>query len=220
MGFVQKLGSFLASTILPFFDRPSPESDQQRSQPEQPPSLQQPATSTSFDVETPQPQRHPPSPSPSVSNDYESPQPQFPSPAPTPTTPPNLKQLQESLLAAQHHLQWQNSVLAFCFSYALGVSLQFMGADQSNHHLPFPLLLLSFLVLLAFIFILVAFFIHPNSTRTSQALEKLACLLAAAAFCHTLSIPFSFELKCAIWAVFLLSLFIVMIFAHFYLKTA
>ncbi|XVF69069.1 hypothetical protein PTKIN_Ptkin11bG0051200 [Pterospermum kingtungense] len=219
MGFVQKLRSFLASKNLPIFNRLSPESDQQRSQPEQPPSLQQPATS-SFDIETPQPQRNPPSPSPSVSNDSESQQPQLPSPAPTPTTPPNLKQLQESLLAAQQYLQWQNSVLAFCFSYALGVSLQFMGADQSNHHLPFPFLLLSFLVLLAFIFILVAFFIHPNSTRTSQALEKLACLLAAAAFCHTLSIPFSFELKCTIWAVFLLSLFIVMIFAHLYLKTA
>ncbi|XWS52924.1 hypothetical protein CRYUN_Cryun11dG0114500 [Craigia yunnanensis] len=207
MDFAQKLKALLASTIVSFVIRVCPELTQQRSQP-------QPATST-IDIESPQPQRLQSPSSPSPANDYESPQPQLPSPAPTPTRPFNLK-LQQVL---EQHLQWQNSVLAFCFSYALGVSLQFVGTDQPNHQLPFSLVLLSFLVLLTFIFILVALFIHPNCTRTSQALEKIAFLLAAAAFCHTLSIPFSFELKCAIWAVFLLSLLIV-IFAYLCLDTA
>ena len=217
MDFAQKLKALLVSTVVAFVIRVCP--DQQRSQPEQPSSLPQPATS-SIDIESPQPQRLQSPSSPSPVNDYESPQPQFASPAPTPTTRSNLKLQQESFLAAQQHLQWQNSVLAFCFSYALGVALQFVRTDQSNHQLPFSLVLLSFLVLLTFIFILVAFFIHPNCTRTSQALEKIAFLLAAAAFCHTLSIPLSFELKCTIWAVFLLSWLIVMIFLHLHLNTA
>ncbi|XVF19800.1 hypothetical protein REPUB_Repub11eG0142200 [Reevesia pubescens] len=126
---------------------------------------------------------------------------------------PQRLQRESSLLAAEQQLQWLNAVLAFCFSYALGVSLQFVGTNQFNHHqLPFSFALLSFLVLLTFTFFLVAFFIHPNCTRTSQALKKVAFLLGSASFCHTLSIPFSFELKCAFWAVFLLSLLIIMIF--------
>ncbi|XVF05261.1 hypothetical protein REPUB_Repub05bG0156500 [Reevesia pubescens] len=208
MDFLQKLKTFLPS-IVAFY----PELDQQRSQPEQP-------ANSSIDIESPQQQRLP-SPSPSSpSLSYESPQSQLPSPASAPTTPSNLKPQQESLLACQQHLQWQNAVLAFCFSYALSVSLQFVGTDQSNHQLHFNLVLLSFLVLLTFTLILVAFFIHPNCTRASQALEKVAFLFAAAAFCLTLSIPFSFELKCAIWAVFLLSLLILIIFKFLNHKTA
>ncbi|XWS28637.1 hypothetical protein CRYUN_Cryun25bG0088100 [Craigia yunnanensis] len=213
MDFAQKLKTILASTILAFVIRVCPPLNQQRSQSEQPPSMPQPSTS-SIDIESPQPQRLPSPSSPAPSN--ESPQ----SPAPTPTTSSSLKLLQGSLFTAQQHLQWQNSVLAFCFSYALAVFLQFVGTDQSNHQLPFSLVFLSFLVVLTFLFILIAFFIHPNCIRTSQALEKIAFLLAAAAFCQSLSIPFSFELKCTIWAVFLLSLLIVMIFVHLHLNTA
>ncbi|KAK8676941.1 hypothetical protein V6N13_142499 [Hibiscus sabdariffa] len=108
-------------------------------------------------------------------------------PSPQPQSPSQL----EPLLAVQDHPQWQEAVIGFCFSYALGVSLQHM----SDHRLPSPSVLLSFLVLLTFIFILAAFFIHPKCTTTSKALQKVGLLLAAAAFCHALSIPLSFELK-------------------------
>ncbi|EOY33606.1 hypothetical protein QQP08_025327 [Theobroma cacao] len=216
MDLLQKLQTFLASIVASVI-RILPELLQPRSLPEQAPTLPQTATS-SINIESPQPQR--PTSSPSPSNDHESPQAQLPSPAPTPTTASNLKLQLESMLCSQRHLQWQNAVLAFCFSYALGVSLQFVGTDRSNHQLPFPLVLLSFLVLLTFIFIMLAYFIHSNCTRTTQAVERISLLLAAAAFCQTLSIPFPFELKCAIWAVFVLFLLIVMIFAYLNRNTA
>ncbi|KAE8693040.1 Detected protein of unknown function [Hibiscus syriacus] len=166
-----------------------------------PPSSLPGPTTTSVDIEHQQVWLPSP-PSPSPLNDHELRQPRFPS------------QL-EPLPAVPNLQQWQNSVIAFCFSYALGVSLQYAGPDQSNHHqLPLPLVLLSYLVLLTFIFILVVLFIHPKSTVISQALQKVALLLAAAALCQTLSIPFSFELKCAIWALFFLSLLLAMIITY------
>ncbi|KAL4295525.1 hypothetical protein GQ457_12G027810 [Hibiscus cannabinus] len=195
MDLSRKLRTFLASAAA-FFIRVYHGLHQQRSQQEEP----RPAT-TGIDIEH-QPVWLPSPPSPSPLNDHESRPPGFPSRL-------------EPLPAVPNPQQWQNSVIAFCFSYALGVSLQYASPDQSNHQqLPFPLVLLSFLVLLTFIFILVALFIHPKSTVISQALQKVALLLSAAALCQTLSIPFSFELKCAIWAMFSLSLLLAVIFTY------
>ncbi|KAB2012632.1 hypothetical protein ES319_D09G103700v1 [Gossypium barbadense] len=129
--------------------------------------------------------------------------------------------IEETLPALQNHQQWQNAVISFCFSYALGLSLQYAETPlQSNQHLPFPTVLLSFLVLLTFTCILGAFFINPYCTTTSNALQKVGLLLAAAAFTHTLSIPLPFELKCTIWAVFLLPLLTAIILTYFNTKTA
>ncbi|KAK8990255.1 hypothetical protein V6N11_008961 [Hibiscus sabdariffa] len=71
-----------------------------------------------------------------------------------------------------------------------------------------------------FIFILLAFFIHPKCIMILQALQKAALLLAATAFCHALSIPFSTEIKCAVWALFFLSLLGAMIFTYLNIKKA
>ncbi|TYG53543.1 hypothetical protein ES288_D09G117700v1 [Gossypium darwinii] len=126
---------------------------------------------------------------------------------PSPSPQSQLSSQLETLRAVQNHLQWQNAVIEFCFSYALGVSLQYATPLQSSHELPFPMVLLSFLVLLTFILILGVFIINPYCTTTSKALQKIALILTAAAFTHTVSIPLSLELKCAIWAVFLSSPF-------------
>ncbi|KAB2065547.1 hypothetical protein ES319_A09G096100v1, partial [Gossypium barbadense] len=125
---------------------------------------------------------------------------------PSPSAQSQLSSQLETL-RVQNHLQWQNAVIEFCFSYALGVSLQYATPLQSSHELPFPMVLLSFRVLLTFILILGGFIINSYCTTTSKALQKIALILAAAAFTHTVSIPLSLELKCAIWAVFLSSPF-------------
>ncbi|KAB2065546.1 hypothetical protein ES319_A09G096000v1 [Gossypium barbadense] len=162
-------------------------------QQEEPPSLPQPATAAGIDIEG----------------------------QPSSSLQPQLSSQLETLAAVQNHQQWQNAVISFCFSYALGVSLQYAETPhQSNQHLPFPMVLLSFLVLLTFICILGAFFIDPYCTTTSNALQKVGHLLAAAAFTHTLSIPLPFELKCTIWAVFLLPLLTAIILSYFNTKTA
>ncbi|OMO86725.1 hypothetical protein CCACVL1_09483 [Corchorus capsularis] len=158
--------------------------------------------------ETPPPPQTPPSP---PCNDNESQQDQSPSAAPTWTIPANLKVQLEATAAAQEHGQWRNVVVTFCISYALQM-IQFMGnADHdSNHHS--LVVALSVIVLVVFTLLLVALFVHQSSSRVSQVLEKVAFLLSAAAFCLSLSIPFSFELRCAVWAVFLLALLIIIIF--------
>ncbi|KAK8596176.1 hypothetical protein V6N13_000822 [Hibiscus sabdariffa] len=98
--------------------------------------------------------------------------------------PPSQPQFPSQLEpVVQNHQQWQNAIVGFCFSYALGVSLQFVIPGRSDHWLPLPRVSLSFIVLLVFIFILLAFFIHPKCTMISQALQKAALLLAR---CHDL----------------------------------
>ncbi|XVF05263.1 hypothetical protein REPUB_Repub05bG0156700 [Reevesia pubescens] len=132
----------------------------------------------------------------------------------TPTTPFNLEQL-ESILAAQQHQQWKNSVLTFCFQYALAVSLQYAQTDDHQANKPnSSFVLLSFLVLVTFNLILVALFISPSCTKTSEVLEKVAFLVASAAFCQATAIPFRFEFKCVVLAVFLLSLLLITIFKY------
>ncbi|KAK8596175.1 hypothetical protein V6N13_000821 [Hibiscus sabdariffa] len=120
---------------------------------------------TAFFIQVPQPE--------TASNDIEH----------QPVQPPSQAQLPSQLEpVVRNHQQWQNAILGFCFSYALGVSLQFVSPGRPDHRLPLPTVLLSFLVLLVFIFILLAFFIHPKCTMISQALQKAALLLAATAF--------------------------------------
>ncbi|KAK8598637.1 hypothetical protein V6N13_094601 [Hibiscus sabdariffa] len=138
-----------------------------------------------------------------------------------PVQPPSQPQFPSQLEpVVQNHQQWQNAIVGFCFSYALGVSLQSVSPSPPDHRLPLPTVLLSFLVLLVFIFILLAFFIHPKCIMISQALQKAALLLAATAFCHALSIPFSTEIKCAVRPLFFLSLLGAMIFTYLNIKKA
>ncbi|KAK8601701.1 hypothetical protein V6N13_058615 [Hibiscus sabdariffa] len=135
-----------------------------------------------------------------------------------PLQPSNLKvKLPESSAAqAQQHIQWKNSVLSFCFSYATAVSLQYA---QTNHCQPSiqsnpSLVLLSFLVLLTFSLFLLALFIRPYSNKTSETLEKLGFLVAAAAFCHAIAMPFPLELKCAVFAVVIFFLLLLTTFIY------
>ncbi|XWS27195.1 hypothetical protein CRYUN_Cryun26dG0094100 [Craigia yunnanensis] len=178
-------------------------SSQPPTQPSLPSSPNDPST---FNIELLQP---------TSTNQPESSQQESQPPPPTPTTPFNLKQL-ESTLAAQQHLQWKNAVLSFCFSYALAVvSLQYAQTDHQANHPNSSFFLLSFLVLLTFNLILVALFISPSRTKNSEVLEKVSFLVAAAAFCHATAIPFPFELKWAVLALFLLSLLLITIFATY-----
>ncbi|XVF68761.1 hypothetical protein PTKIN_Ptkin11bG0027200 [Pterospermum kingtungense] len=146
----------------------------------------------------PQPQSSPP-PSPSAV-DAES----LPSLPPQPPRSPcsfNMDSELLHLLAAQHHQQWQNAILTFCFTFALGISLQFPKADKSKK-VPTSFVLLSFAVLLTFALHLVALFISQKHAETSKLLEKTTLLLAAAAFCHAITIPLPLNLICRLDSVF------------------
>ncbi|XVE79332.1 hypothetical protein DITRI_Ditri14bG0049800 [Diplodiscus trichospermus] len=224
MDIVEKLMSFLVSVIV--FLRMRPTLGLPRSQPQPHPAS--PSSANYNDPEIPHPESppsdtndnlesspsrpqstQPSAPAPST-NDLEIRQAQSTPRSPNLTAPFNLEQL-ESILAAQ---QLKNSVLSFCFSYAVAVFLHYPQTHHQANHPNSSFVLLSFLVLLTFILILVASFISPNYTKTSEVLEKAAFLAAAAAFCHATAIPFPFELKCAVLAVFLLSLLLITIFEY------
>ena len=239
MDFLEKLKAFLVSVIaflrmcqkfgLPGSQPPPPlsvsptssmvdlESYQPPTLPSSLPSANHPETwqpaslPSAINPESSRQPTHPSTPPPST-NDLETLQPQS-TPSPTPTAPSNLKQL-ESILAAEQHLQLKNSVLLFCFSYALAVPLQYAQTDHHANHPNSSFVLLSFLVLLTFNLILVALFISPSYPKTSEILEKVTFLVAAAAFCHATAIPFPFEHKCVVLALFLHSLLLVAIFKY------
>ncbi|XVF05262.1 hypothetical protein REPUB_Repub05bG0156600 [Reevesia pubescens] len=222
MDFLEKLKAFLVSIIafvrtcsklvIPQSQPPPPSADNPETlQPEsQPPSTNDPETlqphappppSSTFHIEMFQP--------PSPRDQLDS------SPLRTPTTTPSNQEQLECILAAQQHLQWKNSVLTFCFSYALAVFLQYAQTDDHQANQPnSSFVLLSFLVLVTFNLILVALFISPSCTKTSEVLEKVAFLVASAAFCQATAIPFRFEFKCVVLAVFLLSLLLITIFKY------
>ncbi|XVF37635.1 hypothetical protein REPUB_Repub20aG0026500 [Reevesia pubescens] len=194
MGFIQeKVETFLAP-ILAFLLRLCPKSD--------------PSSRSHL------PQLQPSSPpSPNVAN-AESP---VSLPLPPPSSPSfSLESEPINLLAAQQHLQWQNAILTFCFTFALGlISLQFSQTDKSKE-LPTSFALLSFAILLTFFLLLVAFFINQRHATTSIKLEKVALLLAAAAFCHAITIPFPLNLKFASWTLFFFSVFVIVICKFLY----
>ncbi|TYH53551.1 hypothetical protein ES332_D09G107100v1 [Gossypium tomentosum] len=144
--------------------------------------------------------------------DFQSPPPHtppLPQQQPLPPTPSHRK-----LAAAQQHLQWINAVLSFCFSYPI-IMLQFQYAQTDQNQSNVSLIVLSFLVLLTFNLFLLALFIKPISTQTSETLEKVGVLVAAAAFCHTIAIPFPLELKCVVFALFILFLLLLTAFIYF-----
>ncbi|KAK5803458.1 hypothetical protein PVK06_031103 [Gossypium arboreum] len=126
--------------------------------------------------------------------------------------PPTLSQ--RKLAVAQQHLQWINAVLSFCFSYPVTV-LQFQYAQTDQNQPNISLVVLSFLVLLDFKLFLLVLFIKTSFTQTSETLEKIEVLVAAAAFCHAIAIPFPLELKCVVFAVFILFLLLLTAFIYF-----
>ncbi|GLT58242.1 hypothetical protein SLA2020_311530 [Shorea laevis] len=115
-------------------------------------------------------------PLPSIPN-IESPQ--LP-PGPPRSMIDDLESQQVHSYVAQQNLQWQNAILAFCFTSAIQISLQF-AKSQSKPPLPFSLVSLA--ILLTFALILIAKMIRRELTKVSQVLENVAFLIATATFC-------------------------------------
>ncbi|GLU11919.1 hypothetical protein SLE2022_286370 [Rubroshorea leprosula] len=153
-------------------------------------------------------------PSPPSSPNLESPQ---PIPQPSPLIGNDLESQQFDSDVAQQNLQWQNAILSCCFTSALEISLQFANAQSK---LPLSFGLVSFAILITFVFLLLAKFISRDHTRVSQELEKVAFLIAAATFCYTTTIPFPIGFKFVIWCIFSVSLLILVIYSKYFCRPA
>ncbi|KAJ4723585.1 putative GTPase IMAP family member 1 [Melia azedarach] len=118
---------------------------------------------------------------------------------------PNTQQVQNP---NQILLQWQNVVMAFCFTSALEIALLFA---QTKSQLPVSFYFLSFVILLVFLSLFVAKFVGEEFVFTSEVLEKVAILLAATSFILTITIPLPLSFKFAVWTLYVVCLFIVVI---------
>ncbi|TYJ18115.1 hypothetical protein E1A91_A09G100000v1 [Gossypium mustelinum] len=214
MDLIKKLKAFCVSVcpilLIPHSSHPPPP-------PPPPPSPALPVVNLELHQQQPPPSANetlqPDSPFHTLNHsEFQSPPPQtprLPQQQSLPPTPSHWK-----LAAAQQHLQWINAVLSFCFLYPV-IMLQFQYAQTDQNQFNASLIVLSFLVLLIFNLFLLALFIKPISTRTSETLEKVGVLVAVAAFCHTVEIPFPLELKCVVFAVFILFLLLLTAFIYF-----
>ncbi|GLT91631.1 hypothetical protein SLE2022_095080 [Rubroshorea leprosula] len=192
---------------------PNPETPQP---PEPPPPLHLESLHSIPNLELSQP---PEPPFPLHAESLQPPLPSIPnleSPQLPPQPPPSMIDDLESQHirsdVAQQNLQWQNAILAFCFTTAIEISLQF-AKSQSKLSLPFSLVSLA--ILLTFALLLIAKMIRRELTKVSQVLEKVAFLIATATFCYTTTIPFSVGFKCVIWSIFTISLLILVIYKCF-----
>ncbi|TXG72766.1 hypothetical protein EZV62_001345 [Acer yangbiense] len=107
----------------------------------------------------------------------------------------------------QNQNQLKNIAMAFYFTTPLEISLLFA---QTNSQLSNSFHLLSFLILLTFLFLFVSNFIAHKYARTAQDLDKIAVLLVATAVVFTITIPFPLILKCVTWALYAISLIVVL----------
>ncbi|ESR56179.1 hypothetical protein CICLE_v10024327mg, partial [Citrus x clementina] len=94
-------------------------------------------------------------------------------------------------------LQWQNIVIAFCFTSAIEIAVLF--AQAKSFPLSISFYLLSFVILIIFLSHFVAKAVGENFTVTSKFLEKLIVFLAATSFIIAITIPFPLWLKCTAW---------------------
>ncbi|KAK2654281.1 hypothetical protein Ddye_014137 [Dipteronia dyeriana] len=135
---------------------------------------------------------------------------QPPTPPPSSSSPPfDIESpLVSSTPVSRSMLQWKSLAISFCFAAPLEMALLFA---QTKSQLSISFHLLSFLVLLTFLFLFVSNFIAHKWVGTAQVLEKIAVLLVATAVVVTVTIPFPLILKCVTWALYAISLIVILI---------
>ena len=119
-------------------------------------------------------------------------------------------QLLTTFVALQQDLQWLNVILTFCFTSAFEVSLHQQQSSQTNQS-NYSSIFISFAILLTVVLLLVIKLIGERFTKIFQALEKVAILIATAAFFYIVVIPFPIGIKYSIWAILAISLLIAVV---------
>ncbi|KAK2654287.1 hypothetical protein Ddye_014143 [Dipteronia dyeriana] len=140
---------------------------------------------------------------------------QPPTPPPSSSSPPIdiESQLVSSTPVSQSLLQWKNLAISFCFAAPLEMALLFA---QTKSQLSISFHLLSFLVLLTFLFLFVSNFIAHKWAGTAQVLEEIAVLLVPTAVVVTVTIPFPLIMKCVTWALYAISLTVILFALYLY----
>ena len=109
---------------------------------------------------------------------------------------------------ARRVLEWQNVIIAFCFSSAIDITILFA---QPKSELSPLYCVLSFAILTTFLSLFVSKFIVHKFAAASQVLEKAAAIVAATALVLATTIPYSTKLKYATWSLYAVSLLTIVI---------
>ncbi|KAG6768730.1 hypothetical protein POTOM_027659 [Populus tomentosa] len=98
----------------------------------------------------------------------------------------------------------RKTLLSLCFTAAIQITIQYGQAADSEAH--YPIILISLAVVAIFASLFVSPFIGKKIPTASKVLEKVAFFVAATAFFFAIATPFPLGIRCAIWAVYIISL--------------
>ncbi|KAJ6955494.1 hypothetical protein NC652_006801 [Populus alba x Populus x berolinensis] len=98
----------------------------------------------------------------------------------------------------------RKTLLSLCFTAALQITIQYRQVVESEIHKSISLISLAVAAIFASLFI--SPFIGKKIPNASKVLEKVAFFLAATTFFFAIATPFPLGIKCAIWAVYIMSL--------------
>ena len=98
----------------------------------------------------------------------------------------------------------RKTLLGLCFTAALQITIQYKQVAESEIHKSINLISLAIAAIFASLF--VSQFIGKKIPTASTVLEKVAFFLAATTFFFAIATPFALGIKCAIWAVYIMSL--------------
>jgi hypothetical protein len=101
-------------------------------------------------------------------------------------------------------IELKKTLLSLCFTAALQITIQYKQVAESEIHKSINLISLAIAAIFASL--CVSQFIGKKIPTASTVLEKVAFFLAATTFFFAIATPFALGIKCAIWAVYIMSL--------------
>jgi hypothetical protein len=123
-----------------------------------------------------------------------------------PRPPMNEEEELANMLHAQQDMEWQRTLISFCFTSGLQIALHLHQITDSKLD---SLHLVCILLAIIFSCLFVSHFINPTKfPRTSKVLGKVAVFPAATVFFITISIPFPSGVKWATWIIYAISLLV------------
>jgi hypothetical protein len=121
--------------------------------------------------------------------------------------PPTINESRRNIILDANQdldMELMKTLLNLCFTAALQITIQYKQVAESEIHKSINLISLAIAAIFASLF--VSQFIGKKIPTASTVLEKVAFFLAATTFFFAIATPFALGIKCAIWAVYIMSL--------------
>jgi len=120
--------------------------------------------------------------------------------------PASLESQRNNILDAKPDLETElrKTLLNLCFTAALQITIQYWQVAEFETQ--YSINLISLAVVTIFVSLFVSQFIGKKIPTASMVLDKVAFFLAATTFFFAIATPFPLGIKCAIWAVYIMSL--------------